>query len=236
MRLREGAFLIEGPNAVLEALRSGISIEDVFVTEDAALRNSIEELAGNNVNVVPDKLLRAISDTDTPQGVVAIAERPVRGLTALPDDASLVLVLAAVRDPGNAGTLLRSATAAGADAVVFAGACVDPYGPKTVRASAGSMARLVVIEEESLPAAVDHLRKSGLQVLATDSSGGSVYERDLSPPIAFVLGNEAWGLDPDDTSDMDGYVGIPMPGPVESLNVGIAGSVLLFEALRQRRD
>ena len=234
--MREGAFLVEGPNAVLEALTSSLTIEDVFLTADAPEAAHITERAAGKVTLVTDKVLRSMSDTDTPQGVVAIAERPQQALTALSRGASLVLVLASVRDPGNAGTLLRSASASGADAVIFAGSCVDPYGPKTVRASAGAMARLQVIEEESLQTAADHLRTVGLKVLATESTATPAYDMDLTSPVAFVLGNEAWGLGPDVGSDMDGHVGIPMPGPVESLNVGIAGSLLLFEAVRQRRD
>lgn len=228
--------MIEGPRAVLETLASSLAVEDVFVTEDLSQRSDIEAAAGSRSIVVTEKVLRAMSDTDSPQGVVAVATRPGIDLRSAVDRATLVLVLAGVRDPGNAGTLLRSAMAAGADAVVFTDESVDPFGPKTVRASAGAIARLPIVEEPHLDAVVQALHEAGLRVLATEASGPPAYELDLAAPVAFVLGNEAWGLPAGSQDAMDGRVGIPMPGPVESLNVGIAGSLLLFEALRQRRD
>lgn len=211
-------------------------MEDVFLTEESSQRGDIEAAAGGRTIVVTERVLRAMTDTENPQGVVAVAARPRNDLRAVVDRATLILVLAGVRDPGNAGTLLRSAMAAGADAVVFTGESVDPFGPKTVRASAGAIARLSIVEEPDLDAVVHGLHGAGLTVLATDASGPAAYELDLAAPVAFVLGNEAWGLPPGAADAMDGRIGIPMPGPVESLNVGIAGSLLLFEALRQRRD
>ena len=179
--------------------------------------------------------MKALSDSTTPQGVVAVARRPDTSLSALPADASLVLMLVNVGDPGNAGTLVRSAAAAGADAVVFATGSVDPFSPKTVRASAGLVARAPVVTA-GLDGAVERLRAASITLIGAEASAErSCYEVDLSARIAIVVGNEAAGLPPGARTAVDTTVSIPMPGGVESLNVGIAGSLLLYEAVRQRR-
>jgi TrmH family RNA methyltransferase len=145
-------------------------------------------------------------------------------------------VLAEVRDPGNAGTLVRAAVAAGAEAVVFGAGSVDPLGPKTVRAAAGSLFSVTVIRNVDIRQALAQLRASGFTVVGADARATTSPEQvDLTARVALVLGNEAWGLPAEMVDLLDLTVGIPMPGPVESLNVGIAGSILLFEAVRQRR-
>jgi tRNA(Leu) C34 or U34 (ribose-2'-O)-methylase TrmL len=150
-------------------------------------------------------------------------------------DPRLVAVLCAVRDPGNAGTILRSADAAGADAVVFAGESVDVYNPKTVRASAGSVFHLPIVRGVPEPAAVEALRGAGLQILAADAQGeASLDDVDLSVPTAMLFGNEAWGLPPETAALADRTVRIPMRGRAESLNLAAAASLMLFEAARPR--
>jgi TrmH family RNA methyltransferase len=147
----------------------------------------------------------------------------------------LVLVLGEVRDPGNAGTLARSALAAGASGAVFVTGTVDPFGPKTIRASAGTIFHLPIVISVALDEALDELRARGMQLLGAEARAHrSIYEADLRAPTAVVVGNEAWGL-PDGARELvDEVVSIPMRGPVESINAGIAGSVMLFEAARQR--
>jgi RNA methyltransferase, TrmH family len=185
---------------------------------------------------VTEPVLRSLADTTTPQGVVAVVEIRTRELSDLAAGASLLLVLAGVRDPGNAGTLLRSALAAGADGVVFAAGAVDPLHPKTVRASAGAVFRVEVAREKDLGEVLAVIRRSGLVVVGADAAApGRLDDTDFTRRVALVLGNEAWGLGPDAGDLLDEVVGIPMPGPAESLNVGIAGSILLFECVRQRR-
>ena len=189
---------------------------------------------GAHVHEVSEQVLRAVSDAVTPQGVVGVAELPEGTLTDLDLSAGLILVLEQLRDPGNVGTLIRSASASGCGGVVLTTGSVDPYGPKTLRAAAGAVFRTPLVTKVELSMALDHLREAGFTLVGADArSEDSVYELDLSVPTAVVLGNESWGLP--DTSGLDATAGIPMPGDVESLNVGVAGSLFLFEVVRQRQ-
>jgi len=214
---------------------AGARIRDVFVSDVDRLTAVVALLESDaHIYEVSDQILRAITDAVTPQGVVAVADLPERSLTDLDLTTGLVLVVDQVRDPGNAGTLIRSAAAAGCGGVVFTEGSVDPYAPKTLRAAAGAVFRNVLVSKVALPAALEHLRGEGFALLGGDArSEVSLYDVDLSGPTAIVLGNEAWGLT--DPSGLDVTAGIPMPGGVESLNAAVAGSVFLFEAVRQRR-
>lgn len=224
--------MLEGPVAVREAVEAGLELSDLFTTEAAA--PSVEGI-GAGALCVTDQVMRALSDSTTPQGVVAIARMPELTLDDV-IDGNLVLVLAEVRDPGNAGTLVRSALAAGAGAVVFTKGSVDPFGPKTVRSSAGSVVRTPIVRDVELTTCVDRLRSEGFKIFGTSSNSDTTVDRvDLTGPVAFVLGNEAWGLPEETASLVDETIGITMPGPVESLNVAVAGSIFLFECVRQRR-
>ena len=237
-RDREGAFLVEGPVPVTEALTSGAPLRELFVAEsspDVDVLSGAARGAGVPVIEVTEPVLRSLADTTTPQGVVAVVEIRTSDLRELAGRASLLLVLAGVRDPGNAGTLLRSALAAGAEGVVFAGGAVDPFHPKTVRASAGAVFRIEVAREKELAEVIGVLRDAGLAVVGADASAPERFDHtDLTRRIALVLGNESWGIAPEGRDLLDEVVGIPMSGPAESLNVGIAGSILLFECVRQR--
>jgi TrmH family RNA methyltransferase len=239
VRERTGTFLVEGPFAISEALGADADVRELFVTPDAPRGDELTKLAldkGTSVSVVSDPVLKSMSDSVTPQGVVAVAGMPTVGLDDLPSDADLVLVLAGVRDPGNAGTLVRSAVAAGADAVVFADDSVDPYGPKTLRAAAGGVFLVPVIVAPSLASCAKALRGRKLTIVGASASAERTAEDvDLAAPVALVVGNEAWGIPESSAALLDLEIGIRMPGPAESLNVGIAGSILLFEAVRRRR-
>jgi TrmH family RNA methyltransferase len=230
-----GAFLVEGPIAVHDALSSDAVVLEVFATQDDDLIEAARS-QGASVHVVEDRVLASLSDTTTPRGVVATVRDPSVDLGALLDDADLTVVLADVRDPGNAGTLMRSALAAGASGVVFTTGSVDVLHPKTVRAAAGGLFGLRLVRGVALESALSALRTAGLVILgATAAARRPVYSVDLTRRFALVLGNEAWGLPPEGRSLVDEEVGIPMPGPAESLNVAVAGSIMLFEAVRQRR-
>lgn len=182
-----------------------------------------------------ERVLAAVSDATTPQGVAAVASKPDAELSSLGTAPSLVLVLAEVADPGNAGTLVRSAAAAGADAVVFTEGSVDPWGPKTVRASAAALFGLPVITGVSLLEAIEALKERGLSLYAAEAGKGTpVYDVDLTRPCALVLGNEAHGIPRGESERFTGYLSIPMPGGTESLNVATAGSILMYEVVRQR--
>ena len=222
---------------VRDALQARVEVTDVFLRADdpdvAVLRDVCEE-GGARVLEVGDGVLRALADTSSPQGVVAVATMPRFRLADLEASADLVLVLAQVRDPGNAGTLVRSAAAAGAGAVVFSEGSVDPFGPKTVRASAGSVLRVPVERATPLPQTLATLKGKGFAIFAAEGTADTtIYDLDLTGRSAIVLGNEAWGLEED--LDFDASASIPMEADVESLNVATAGSLFLFEAVRQRR-
>jgi RNA methyltransferase, TrmH family len=220
---------------VADALRSGADVVEIFVVADAV--EAIENLAaqaGVRVHRVSDAVLASVSDTTTPQGVVARVRSPEVSIDGLELGSGLVVVLADVRDPGNAGTLMRSALAAGADGVVACAGAVDPLHPKTVRASAGAIFRISLVRGPDVLDAASELRARGLVIVGADQHGAAVWSTDMTRPLAIVVGNEAWGLGSVAHSCLDEAVSIPMPGPVESLNAGIAGSLLLFETLRQR--
>lgn len=222
---------------VREALRSGVDIDEIFV-EKGMWSDLIEQAATKGVRVteVAEHVLRALSDTATPQGIVATARIESHDVNELASHAGLLVLLADVRDPGNAGTLVRSAAAAGASGVVFARGAVDPFHPKTVRSSAGALFHIPVVRGVSLEEAVAASRAGGLEVLEADQRSDTSYEDiDMTRRITLLLGNEAWGLPPEGKHLVDRSVAIPMSATVESLNVGIAGSILLFEAARRRR-
>ena len=189
--------------------------------------------AGARIFELAPGVVERVATTVTPQPVLAVF--PMLDTPSVPEGAGIVVVMADVRDPGNAGTVLRSADASGARAVVCCGGSVDPYNPKTVRASAGSLFHVPVVLAGPPGDALDALGAAGLRRLGAVVTGGQDYTSvDWSVPTALVLGNEAWGLP--EGLPLDGMVGIPMEGRAESLNVGMACAVLCFEALRQGRS
>ncbi|MGH9275569.1 MAG: TrmH family RNA methyltransferase, partial [Acidimicrobiales bacterium] len=206
---------------------------------DEALVTDAVESGAVVRRVTVDVLARAV-DTKTPQGIAAIARRidvTVDVAVAVAAGGPLTLVLVDVADPGNAGTLLRAAEAAGAAAVLFCGGSVDPCNPKCVRASAGALFHLPVAIGGEAEAVLERLGGEGVRTAATVVRGGTPYdEADLAGPLAIVLGSEAHGLSPGLVDAIDVRLTIPMAGRSESLNVAMAGSVLCFESLRQRRN
>jgi RNA methyltransferase, TrmH family len=237
-RSAEGAFVIDGPTLLRDALDAGVPVDEVVAEAGSPadlLKRAVD--AGATVRSVDDGVLARVTDTVTPQPVAAIGRfADVAPGTAAAAAGPLALVLVGVRDPGNAGTLLRSAEAAGAGAVLFCDGSVDPYGPKCVRASAGSVFRVAVTRSGDAGEALACLASAGLGTLATVARGARSYDEvDLADPVGLVLGNEAHGLAGDVAARVDRSVTIPMVGRTESLNVGMAGTILCFESLRQRR-
>jgi TrmH family RNA methyltransferase len=232
--------VIDGPKLLAEALDAGVDLLEVIAEPDASVDLlSRAEAAGAKVYVVlPGSLAKAV-EAQSPQPVAAIARIPadpdVPASPPRPD--RLVIVAVGLNDPGNAGTVLRSADAAGADLVVFCDDSVDPYNPKCVRASAGSLFRVPVVRAASAAEVLRTLRTSGTRTLGLVARHGAVYDTlDYAVPSAVVLGSEAHGLPATVESLVDELVTIPMCGPTESLNVGMAGTIVCFEALRQRRN
>jgi TrmH family RNA methyltransferase len=239
-REAEGAFVVEGVKVLSEALDAGVPIESVYLAPDgggpgvdAVAQRAFD--AGARVYELAPGVLERVADTVTPQPVVAVVPFVDRPLAAVAG-ADLLVVAVDVRDPGNAGTVLRSAEAAGAGGLLFCDGSVDVYNPKTVRASAGSLFHVPVVAGGDAVQILREMGSWGIRTLATTAAGGTDYaEVDLTAPVAFVLGNEANGL-PSEVEDLvDERVTIPMVGRSESLNVGMAAAVLCFEAARQRR-
>lgn len=192
---------------------------------------------GVPVVVVNDRVMASISDAATPQGIVAIAgfvDQPAEQLLERSPDLSVVL--AEVRDPGNVGTILRSAWAVGAGAVFLGAGTADVYNPKVVRATAGALFRVPVARGVAIPWLLDELGDRGIRRVAADPHSGVAYDDvDLTRRCALVFGNEAWGVPEEVVRRVDERATIPMRGRAESLNVGAAAAVFLFEAARQRR-
>ncbi len=216
--------MVEGPTLVAEAVAAGWQVIEQFVGpggEPVACPADVFELAAG--------VLERVASTTTPQPLLAVVAHRIQ---LLPAASTFVLVADRLADPGNVGTIIRSAEAAGADAVVVTDGSADPFGPKAVRASAGSLFRVPVVE---LPpdAAFRDLRATGLSVLGTSSHHGAAHTTiDLTRPVAVVVGNEAHGMA--DDAAVDEWVTITTHGRVESLNVAMAATVISFEVARQR--
>ena len=260
-RERARLFLAEGPQAVREALAAADVLTELFVTSQGQARHpelaALAASQGAPVHEIGGELMAELAQTITPQGLLGVCrfvDVPLADLLARPP--RLAVVLANVRDPGNAGTVLRTADAAGAGGVIFAAASVDPYNSKCVRASAGSLFHLPVIKlapggdggsssragtpGQELDGALAGLRAAGLQVLAADGSATRLLDApggpDLARPTAWLFGNEAWGLPDSLLALADDVVAVPIYGQAESLNLAAAAAVCLYaSAARLRR-
>jgi TrmH family RNA methyltransferase len=228
-----GEFLAEGPSAVAAAQAASV-VRQTFVTADRAADYP-------DADVVTDDAMAALSETVQPQGVVAVCETvDILLEDALAKEPRLVAVLLDIRDPGNAGTILRTADAAGADLVVFAGDAVDPYNGKCVRSSAGSLFHVDVVRRRDWSGLTDQLRSAGMRTLAT--SGYAACDLDqlvddgrLAGRTAWIFGSEAHGLPADALSEADEAVRVPIYGGAESLNLAAAAAVCLYASARAQR-
>ena len=236
-RLRAGRFLAEGPNLV-EAAAARAMVEEVFATAAAADRHHAL-LRGLPVTLVTEPAAKALSDTVTPSGLVAVCRTPDPRLDSiLADQPTLIVVAVDISEPGNAGTLIRIAHAMGADTVIFASHSVDPYNGKCLRSSAGSIFAVPVIIEPDTAGVLSQLRSSGLQIVATTLDGDTSLD-DAGPvlagPTAWLFGPESQGL-PDYVAALaDHRIVIPMSAGAESLNVAAAAAVCLYQSARARR-
>lgn len=247
-REEHGLFLAEGPQAVREALsHRPREVADLYLAVPAEAGGRHTELvaaaraAGVGVTRVSPDVLAAMADTGTPQGLLAVCRVPRPRLDdVLAGRPRLVVLLSSVRDPGNAGTVIRTADAAGADAVLVSAASVDVHNPKAVRATAGSLFHLPVVTGVDADLALERLRAAGLALLAADGAGDQrlwdpEVDRLLAAPHAWVLGNEAWGLPEQVRARCDHVVRVPIFGRAESLNLAMAATVCLYaSAVAQR--
>ena len=236
-REEDRAFLVEGAQGVGEALERSDGLVRLYATDPTHALVERARTQGVEVVHVSDDVMQRLTSTVTPQGLVGISPYLDVELERIDATPSCIVLLHSVRDPGNAGTVLRSADAAGAHAIVFTSSSVDAYNPKTVRASAGSLFHLPLVRGVETEAAVAAARERGARILAMDATGeADLYEVDLTEPIAFLFGNEAWGLPSDVAALADATVRVPIRGGAESLNLAAAASVCLFEWRRQQRE
>lgn len=240
-RYRERAILVEGVRTVREALSSGIEVRAILTAAEQSTTSEIVEItesatqAGIHVLSVENRIFESATDTENPQGILAICSMPENArLDPSPtDQAPLILIVDQVRDPGNLGTLLRSALGSGVSAVFIGPGSVDPYSPKVLRSGAGAHFRLNIapLRWDELPAQMKQC-----SIYAADADSDMDYVKiDWAQPSAIVIGNETAGISMDAFQRVHGRVGIPLANRLESLNAGVAGSVILFEAWRQRR-
>lgn len=235
VRAERRQFLADGPKAVEGALDVPGCVQEVFTTA-AGIEAYADQLTGAEVTIVEDRAMAGLSDSVTPAGVVALCrflDVPLRDIAG-----PLVAICADVRDPGNAGTVIRCADAAGASGVILAGDSVDLYNPKTVRASVGSAFHLPIAVERDPLAAVAAAKAAGLTVLAADMHGeADIFDADdlLAAPTAWLFGNEAWGLPDELAAAADHVVSIPIFGRAESLNLSTAAALCLYESARAQR-
>lgn len=242
VRSRTGRFLAEGPQSVREVVRwRPEDVVDLYVTAEAVERYAAivaaADDAGLFVHEVTEPVLAAMCDTEQPQGLAAVC----RVVPASLDDVlhtrpRLLVLLTNVRDPGNAGTVIRGADAAGADAVLVSESSVDVFGPKVVRSTAGSLFHLPVVTGLPIDATLTTLRERGIRLLAADGAGERLLpELDLTTPHAWVMGNEAWGLEPQVRDACDEVVRVPIYGAAESLNLAMAATLCLYASAAARR-
>ncbi|HLX24651.1 MAG TPA: RNA methyltransferase [Usitatibacter sp.] len=234
-RRKEGMSVLDGANLVEAFLDSGRVAESVIVNAaglaDAQIANLVGRSSPARVTLLSDPLFKSLSTVDSPTGVIALVKTPV-GKPA-PRDAKLVLLLEQIQDPGNVGTLLRSAAAAGAGHVMLSQGCAFAWSPKVLRAAMGAHFALHIVEGADLGAWIAAYK--GTSIALSGQAAKSLYDLDLAKPCALVVGNEGSGLSEALQSAATVRAKIPMPGRMESLNAGTAGSIALFECVRQRK-
>lgn len=241
-----GTFLLEGPQAVREALAYDAgAVIDVYVTpaawdKHADIRDAAEA-GGVRVTFASEAVLAAMADTVTPQGLIAVADqRPASLDDVFAAQPKLIAICEQIRDPGNLGTIIRAADAAGADAVILTGRTVDPYNPKVVRSTTGSLFHLPVVQGVELDDILPRARAAGLTIIAADVKGDDLLTARaagvLARPTAWVFGNEARGLEDEALEMVDTTLRLPIFGKAESLNLATAASVCLYESAFAQRS
>lgn len=236
-RLSGGLVAIEGEHLLQEALRSRLALKTVFVNE----RREVPEIVPKGIEIIrlADELFASVAETQSPQGIAALLVPPVWKLDDLfTSENALVLIAAGVQDPGNMGTLVRSAEAFGATGVLTTPSTVSAWNQKALRASVGSVFRVPVVAVDA--SEIEAMKPRGLRLIAAVGAQNEdvcdAHEMDLTTSCGLMIGNEGSGIAQEWIQMSDARVTIPCPGPVESLNAGVAGSLLLYEAARQRAE
>ncbi len=232
-RKKQNGFLVEGPRMFFETPRDRLL--EVYVTEEFEEKYK-ERLEGLRCERISDSVCRHLSDTKTPQGVIALVRKAETSLDAIlgRETSPCLFLLENLQDPGNMGTILRTAEGAGVTGIIMNRESVDPYNPKVIRSTMGAIFRMPFVIVDSLIPVMEKLRAAGVTSYAAHLSGTEFYRRDFRKGTAFLIGNEGNGLSDALTELADVKIRIPMKGQVESLNAAVASTVLMYEALRQR--
>lgn len=240
-REEKGLFFIEGIRFVEEAVLDNAEIERVLISESfynlkdkRELLNKIEQKKLDTI-IVSDKLFNEISDTQSPQGILAVLRIKYADIEEILCDDNFLVILDSIQDPGNLGTILRTADAAGATGVIMSHGCVDLYNPKVLRSTMGSIFHIPVCLSSNLTDVINRLKSEKVMVCAAHLQGNiNYFDLNMKSNIAIVIGNEANGIN-DEISDVaDTLIKIPMPGRSESLNASVAASILIYEVVSQR--
>lgn len=234
-------YFIEGIRFVQEALDNSVDIEKILISDRLYENKGGEEIrerirSGNfDIYHMTDKLFQEVSDTESPQGILAVVRSRRLQLEEVIKKGSFFLVLDSLQDPGNMGTVIRTADASAVDGIIISRGCVDLYNPKVLRATMGSVFHVPVCYCDNLIEAIDILKNKGIRVLAAHLKGESYYfNTDMRENICVIIGNEANGISEEVAQKADMLVKIPMPGKSESLNASVAASLLMYEVVRQR--
>lgn len=240
-REAKSMFFIEGIRFVEEALKEDVSINKILVSEQLADTNGGKELlvkihgGGYPLFTLPHKLFMEVTDTQNPQGVMAVLNTRNYIIDDIYDDKNFFIILDSIQDPGNMGTIIRTADAVGATCIVLSKGCVDVYNPKVLRSTMGSMFHIPICLSEDIFKTMDEMKSRGIKLCAAHLEGESDYfDLGLKDHIAIIIGNEANGISEEVKSYADILVKIPMPGKAESLNASVAAGILMFEVLRNR--
>ena len=236
-RDEKGLFFIEGLRFVNEALGENIDIKYIVVSETFISENDISQLLNRKIDIylASDKIVKELSDTDTPQGIIGVVPYlQLQNCAQQHKTYETYLLLDAIQDPGNMGTIIRTADAVNIDKIVLSKGCVDIYNPKVLRSTMGSIFRVSIVRVDNLKDYIVTLKHQNFKVLAAHLAGKENYfEVDLTGNTAIVIGNEANGICDEVSCVCDKLIKIPMLGKIESLNAGVSASIILYEALRQ---
>lgn len=228
-------FLLEGVRSIMDALSNGVELKMLFYSEAFDISGYVEFEKVKKKFMVSEKLFADISETKSPQGVIAIASRPQYYTEEVVKTSSKLIVLEKVQDPGNMGTIIRTADAAGFDAVILVDGCTDVFGSKVVRSTMGSLFRIPICTVRSVEELGELLKGNGYNIFVTHLEGESLYGSiDYSAKNAFVFGNEGSGVSEKMVSLANKLIKIPMLGGAESLNVSIAAAIVMYEDVRSR--
>jgi TrmH family RNA methyltransferase len=235
----KGLYFIEGTRFISEALNSGENIEKIIISEklEDSNKDLIQKIQDRKIScsLVSDKLFAELTDTKTPQGILSVIKKKNYDYNDIVSRGSFIVLLENLQDPGNAGTIIRTADAANASAVILSKGCVDIYSPKVLRSTMGSVFHIPIIEGMNINEAVSDLKSSKYKIIVSHLKGTNNYfEENLKQKCAIIVGNEANGVSEETSALADSLVKIPMPGRAESLNASVAASIMIYEMVRQR--